>query len=543
MKKLTFIVWLILIMALVACEAEEVKTAPIPDVATLAPPPDLTQDLAAIEPFNAGAIELLGVVEVGPITSVALAPNNMTVAIGTDTGSVRVVSLEDGQVVHNFAGHKAEVRGLAYDPSGERLASADEDGVVIIWQAQQGGEGLTLKGHSDWVRSLAFSPDGQMLASAGADNTIRLWGTLTGQLQNTFDYPDGSVRVLTFSADGRYLNAGGRGDTVRRWNLESGFPKGAFAGHDGAVLSLIDNGRLLISGGFDGAVLWWNTQTRSPKPDSTFNLTATPVRALALNQGATVLMMAFQDGTIRLWDTERDELVDREEIRPIDLQAVELIGAGFMQDDELLVGVTASGQIWLWGAKPGARPSPTPTATRTPTPTLTPTKTLTPTPTDTPTPSDTPTITLTPTRTNTPEPTDTPEPTAIETEEATEPPADSTPATTQAPTATPTVATSPTPSRTPTETLTPTPTVPPCTVVPRFDNVNVRSGPGTGFRVIAVILQGNSAEVDAQTTGLDGFVWWRVVLVDEEEPYGWARSDTVTASESCPDVPVVEPET
>lgn len=534
MRKFNLFLWLMLIMALVACQAKEVKTAPIPNVATLAPPPNLDQPLAVVEAFNAGAIELLGVIQIEPISSVAFAPTSLTIAIGTERGLVRTIALTDGQVLENYSiGKRGAVRGLAFSPNGELLASGDEDGIIILYQVRQGEVGIPLEGHKEWVRSLTFSPDSSLLVSGGADGIVRFWGVRTGQRQRTFTYADTAIRVLAFSDNGGFLNVGGRDNTVRRWNLETGNPKGAFTGHEGAVLTLISHDNWLISGGFDGLVNIWNTRTRATTPDLTLRGSRSPVRALALNQNATILLAAHQDGTLIIWDVASGLRLDTEQVLPIDQKDVELIGAAFLDNDKLIAAVTASGQIWLWGAKPGARPSPTPTATRTPTPTLTPTRTYTPTPSDTPTRTNTPTITNTPTVTNTPTLT----PTA--TEQLTTPAEDETPVeSVNSPTPSP----SRTPSHTPTVTPTATETLPPCTVTARNDNVNIRSGPGTGFRVVAVLTRGNSLTSDGKATGLDGFVWWRVVLVDNDNPHGWVRNDAVSTSEGCEGVPIVEPE-
>lgn len=138
-------------------------------------------------------------------------------------------------------------------------------------------------------------------------------------------------------------------------------------------------------------------------------------------------------------------------------------------------------------------PSPTPTQTFTPTITLTPSSTFTPS--ATPTASDTPTATHTPTITPTPSNTSTP-----------------------------------TATFTPTITLTPTSTLVPCTIT-ASGSINLRSGPGTDFDVRGQLAAGQQQMVNAQETGADGFVWWRL-------PDGtWVRSDTVSESGQCDELP------
>jgi WD40 repeat protein len=71
-----------------------------------------------------------------------------------------------------------------------------------------------------------------------------------------------------------------------------------------------------------------------------------------------------------------------------------------------------------------------------------------------------------------------------------------------------------------------------CTVTAP-SGVNIRSGRSTDFDVIGSLATGESAEVDGQAEGTDGFTWYR--LTDG----GWVRSDVVDGE--CGNVAVVTP--
>jgi hypothetical protein len=71
-----------------------------------------------------------------------------------------------------------------------------------------------------------------------------------------------------------------------------------------------------------------------------------------------------------------------------------------------------------------------------------------------------------------------------------------------------------------------------CTVSAN-SNVNQRSGPGTDFDVSGTLAGGSSAGVDGQTTGTDGFTWYRLTTG------AWVRGDLVTAGAGCSEVPEV----
>ncbi len=66
-------------------------------------------------------------------------------------------------------------------------------------------------------------------------------------------------------------------------------------------------------------------------------------------------------------------------------------------------------------------------------------------------------------------------------------------------------------------------------------SANQRSGPGTGFALAGTLTSGVSAPVLGQSTGTDGYIWWKL------GENMWVRSDVVTATGDCEGVPVVQP--
>jgi uncharacterized protein YraI len=66
-------------------------------------------------------------------------------------------------------------------------------------------------------------------------------------------------------------------------------------------------------------------------------------------------------------------------------------------------------------------------------------------------------------------------------------------------------------------------------------NVNVRSAPATSAALVRQIPVGQSMMAVAQTTGRDGFVWWRL------RDGNWVRSDVVRAEDKCQDLPRIQP--
>jgi PKD repeat protein len=105
------------------------------------------------------------------------------------------------------------------------------------------------------------------------------------------------------------------------------------------------------------------------------------------------------------------------------------------------------------------------------------------------------------------------------------------------PTATPTPTTPSTPTPTPTQPSTPTPTPAPATpTVTARVNLHIRSGPGTNYPVVGVLLAGQSAQITGVSA--DGN-WWQISFAGAQNGRGWISAYYV-AAENTQNVPVVE---
>lgn len=141
--------------------------------------------------------------------SIAMSPDQQTVAVGLRTGGVALLDLASGRwrVMLRGQPDTEAIRCVRFSPDGRMLAASGVDRVIRLWDPAAGKQLKYLVGHRHEVVALAFSPDGRTLASASDDQTVRLWRITSGRELLALDSPS-KVIGLAFSPDGLALAAG-----------------------------------------------------------------------------------------------------------------------------------------------------------------------------------------------------------------------------------------------------------------------------------------------------------------------------------------------
>src|SRR6266704_1338694 len=298
------------------------------------------------------------------VYAIVFTPDSRSLLSGSEDGTVRVWDVESGQCVRIMQGYAVSLYDIAWSPDGTQLASGGTDMLVTIWDVASGTSRRVLRGHSQIVHGVTWSPDGRLLASSGWDNTIRLWDPATSACLQWLRDPDAVDTIfqgVAWSPDGRLLACGsymqgvqvwdatartrcwvGRTQPtkIRRvawspdctrlasgggsqgqggsgelfvWDVRSGAHSAerlqALSGHTGIVFAVAwsELGDLLVSGGSDGMLRWWDVQRgecvtmRQGHPGG--------VQSLRVSPDGRRLSSCGDDGAITLWDLESGEYV------------------------------------------------------------------------------------------------------------------------------------------------------------------------------------------------------------------------------------------
>ena len=247
------------------------------------------------------------------VTSVSLSRDGKMLVSGSFDKTVKLWSVNTGQLLSTVTGHSREVNCVAFSPNGKLFASGSGDKTIKVWEVVSGRLICTLggpfSGHSEEVKTLAFSPDGQILISGAADKTIRLWRLNTGKEICALTGQAGPIFSLAVSWDGKIFACGGREKHLRIRQIEDGKLIRSLQGESRYVLSvaLSQDGTLLAAGGLLHIELW---DLIKGEKIATLQGHADTVRSLAFSADGKTLVSGGYDGSVKLWDPTTGQRID-----------------------------------------------------------------------------------------------------------------------------------------------------------------------------------------------------------------------------------------
>ena len=170
---------------------------------------------------------------------------------------------------------RQHVVGMAFNPDGEQLVSISRDCTAYLWDVNAGQQMTRLlltppptkETCREYDTGIAFSPLGNVIAG-GKWGEIVLWNATDGKILMVLPQPEGSQRPITlcFSPCGQYLASGAwwqpdlQKVPIRLWEVATGENMATFWGHTTDVQCFVfsQDGTLLVSGGHDGAIYFWD---------------------------------------------------------------------------------------------------------------------------------------------------------------------------------------------------------------------------------------------------------------------------------------------
>jgi len=143
--------------------------------------------------------------------------------------------------------------------------------------------------------------------------------------------------------------AGAQDNTVQRWDLTSG-KQVAFAGHDSWVRAIAFHqpSDKLITGGYDGNLIWWSAAADEPKPEKTVSAHSGWIRTVRVSPDGAVVASCGNDNLIKLWSA-----ADGSPIRELRGHANHVYNICFHPSGGALASVDLKGMVKHWDLADG----------------------------------------------------------------------------------------------------------------------------------------------------------------------------------------------
>lgn len=281
-----------------------------------------------------------------PNAQLAIAPGGQFAAVGTNSGSLLLFNLKNGEQIGELKtganavqsiritrkpGHHSFNKDQNVDLQQWIVAVGYAGGTAVVWDVLNRVPISILRGSHHSIYALAFNSDSTILATGGRTE-VKLWNVLTGEqllsihnLQN--QYSTDYVTDLEFSPDNKQLAIAGKhghdlGDQVHVWNLFNSSSIKPCRGLNGAIAKLCfsSDGTKIAVLSQDWQLGVWNCsdgtlQNLFEVPQSEFSDSA----AIAFSRDLTRL--SYFNGSMGIqFDLDSNQVVNRWEGLPVGMQ-------------------------------------------------------------------------------------------------------------------------------------------------------------------------------------------------------------------------------
>ncbi len=309
-----------------------------------------------------------------PVNAVTFTPDGRTCVSASDDGTVK---LWDASRVERYHPIKSHLNAIAVSPCGTMLAIAGRQNDVVIWDLDHWKTCASFT-HHIWVNCVAYSPDGRTLVvgTRGDKNehiasAIYVWDLGSQTLKHRLPGHDSEVgphevRCVAVTPDGRRLISAGTDGFLRLWDMETGVRLDQIRVGDGSPIysvALCPQGtRVAVVSSIKCVEVYdltsdeltpprkpiWRGTPYQQDPADISGEAHPTVTAAAFAPDGTRLAIAYDDGTIELWDP-----VDEAHIATLSGHSEAITCLAFSPDGHRLASGSRDWSVKLWDVDAG----------------------------------------------------------------------------------------------------------------------------------------------------------------------------------------------
>jgi len=258
--------------------------------------------------------------------SMALSHDGAFLAIGTNTGAVKLWDMKSMSLQKTFPVTKWSIYAVALSPNGRVLASCAADGTVQLWDIKN-SKLLNSLGKKGVYRmsAISFSPDSNVLATLSRDGRADVWDVVNGKLIGTLPTEADSWGScsITFCSDANTVAIATPG-LIQLWKPEN-------------------NNQLRKINVPDSINPWKTIDEREPMSRRIF------VGMVVLSPDCKKAASVIKDGSIVVWDVQTRTVQQK----LVGSRIPDLAGGGirtitFSPDKKLLASGNRNGRVDLY---------------------------------------------------------------------------------------------------------------------------------------------------------------------------------------------------
>src|ERR1700761_9733879 len=159
---------------------------------------------------------------------------------------------------HQFKGHDAPIRDIAFAPSDTKFVTASDDNTLKIWDFTSSTNESTFKDHGWDVKACDWHPQKGLVVSGSKDHSVRLWDPRTTRSLTTLHGHKNALTATVFSRlRDQLLATAGRDGLTRIFDLRMMRDVAILRGHEKGVTTLSwhpIHPSLISTGGDDGSL-------------------------------------------------------------------------------------------------------------------------------------------------------------------------------------------------------------------------------------------------------------------------------------------------
>lgn len=198
-------------------------------------------------------------------------------AVFSRDGREILIACRDGRIIHqdlqgmimqSYPDHGFGISPVLFANEEPFLFIGSKNNTGILMNLEEETE-ITLLGHSSSILAAVFSIDDQFLLTGSMDNTARLWDLTTNPIQATrvVTSADDLIWAVALSRDNETIYTAGSQKEIRRWKPGAEEPE-VVGRHEDDIMALAvsKDERIMLSGGRNGSVLFWNLEVENASP-------------------------------------------------------------------------------------------------------------------------------------------------------------------------------------------------------------------------------------------------------------------------------------